>query len=219
MRRVLITALATAAIAIGTATTAQAVTVSGDPFFVPPLHEGQDCPGTGADNGGGGFDACWATTGGVVYEMPNDPNASLSVAKLDANGDLVDVSGNYTTITADDLDVSLGDNNTLLFTYLMDADDPILHYLTIKQAGGGASGGGYALFYNVGGFTSGTEYSFNLTNYFPNTPGFSHLTVYDETAGPVPEPATWAMMLLGFGGIGMAMRRSRRRSGALMQIA
>ena len=36
---------------------------------------------------------------------------------------------------------------------------------------------------------------------------------------PVPEPATWAMMLLGFGGIGMAMRRSRRRNGALMQIA
>jgi hypothetical protein len=27
---------------------------------------------------------------------------------------------------------------------------------------------------------------------------------------PVPEPATWAMMLVGFGGIGMAMRRSRR---------
>lgn len=34
----------------------------------------------------------------------------------------------------------------------------------------------------------------------------------------VPEPATWAMMLLGFGGIGIAMRR-RRRNAALMQIA
>jgi hypothetical protein len=34
----------------------------------------------------------------------------------------------------------------------------------------------------------------------------------------VPEPATWALMLLGFGGIGMAMRRSRRTS-ALLQIA
>ena len=38
-----------------------------------------------------------------------------------------------------------------------------------------------------------------------------------ETGG-VPEPATWAMMLLGFGGIGMAMRRSRR-SATLMQVA
>jgi hypothetical protein len=36
---------------------------------------------------------------------------------------------------------------------------------------------------------------------------------------PIPEPATWGMMLLGFAGIGMALRRSRRRSGALLQIA
>lgn len=35
---------------------------------------------------------------------------------------------------------------------------------------------------------------------------------------PVPEPATWAMMLLGFGGIGMAMRR-RRQAPAFAQIA
>ena len=37
------------------------------------------------------------------------------------------------------------------------------------------------------------------------------------TTPPVPEPATWALMLIGFGGIGMAMRR--RRNGALLQIA
>jgi hypothetical protein len=34
---------------------------------------------------------------------------------------------------------------------------------------------------------------------------------------PMPEPATWGMMLLGFAGIGMAVRR--RRSSALMQVA
>jgi len=34
----------------------------------------------------------------------------------------------------------------------------------------------------------------------------------------VPEPATWALMLLGFGGIGMAMRRGRRNK-AILQIA
>jgi hypothetical protein len=36
---------------------------------------------------------------------------------------------------------------------------------------------------------------------------------------PVPEPATWAMMLLGFGGIGMALRRSRKANGRLLQVA
>jgi hypothetical protein len=53
-----------------------------------------------------------------------------------------------------------------------------------------------------------------------NGQGVSGAQIFATTPA-VPEPATWAMMLLGFGGIGMAMRRSRsRRSGtALMQIA
>ena len=38
-------------------------------------------------------------------------------------------------------------------------------------------------------------------------------------AGAVPEPATWAMMLLGFGAMGASLRRSRRRSGKILQIA
>lgn len=36
---------------------------------------------------------------------------------------------------------------------------------------------------------------------------------------PVPEPGTWGLMLLGFAGIGMAVRRSRERGARLMQIA
>lgn len=38
------------------------------------------------------------------------------------------------------------------------------------------------------------------------------------TVAAVPEPGTWAMMLLGFGAIGLAMR-ARRRSGSLLQLA
>lgn len=38
-----------------------------------------------------------------------------------------------------------------------------------------------------------------------------------SVAGAVPEPATWALMLLGFGGIGVAMRRRRRF--AALQVA
>ena len=29
---------------------------------------------------------------------------------------------------------------------------------------------------------------------------------------PVPEPSTWALMLLGFGGLGVARRRARRKT-------
>ena len=35
----------------------------------------------------------------------------------------------------------------------------------------------------------------------------------------VPEPATWAMMLMGFGAAGAALRRNRRKSSKLLQIA
>lgn len=39
------------------------------------------------------------------------------------------------------------------------------------------------------------------------------------TVPAVPEPATWGLMLIGFAGVGAAMRRSRKRKPALMQIA
>jgi hypothetical protein len=39
------------------------------------------------------------------------------------------------------------------------------------------------------------------------------------TTNPVPEPGTWGLMLLGFAGVGMAVRRSRKRSTTLMQVA
>lgn len=36
---------------------------------------------------------------------------------------------------------------------------------------------------------------------------------------PVPEPGSWALMLLGFAGVGVTMRRSRKSKPALMQVA
>jgi hypothetical protein len=39
------------------------------------------------------------------------------------------------------------------------------------------------------------------------------------TRPAVPEPATWGLMLLGFVGVGVAMRRSRKAKPALMQVA
>jgi PEP-CTERM motif len=35
--------------------------------------------------------------------------------------------------------------------------------------------------------------------------------IYDGVSSAVPEPSTWAMMLLGFAGLGFAFRHSRRK--------
>jgi hypothetical protein len=40
----------------------------------------------------------------------------------------------------------------------------------------------------------------------------SHTLGTFSTAAAVPEPSTWAMMLVGFGGLGGVVRRSRRRA-------
>jgi hypothetical protein len=67
---------------------------------------------------------------------------------------------------------------------------------------------------NYGTLTANTWYTFRYT---------ANLATAGNISGPVsiypavPEPATWALMLLGFGGIGLAMRRRRRP--ALAQIA
>lgn len=53
-------------------------------------------------------------------------------------------------------------------------------------------------------FASVGNYRVNSVNPFQS--GFVTATS-SAVAGAVPEPATWAMMLFGFGGIGFAMRR------------
>jgi hypothetical protein len=44
-------------------------------------------------------------------------------------------------------------------------------------------------------------------------------TVSIRQTAAVPEPGTWAMMLLGFGGMGVAMRRRRRTGNVMQQMA
>ena len=66
-------------------------------------------------------------------------------------------------------------------------------------------------------FDFGTEGGFVTLD---NIQGWSNAVLYIGDQPPaVPEPATWAMMLLGFGAAGTAMRRSRRRNGQISQLA
>src|SRR3954451_14502181 len=60
---------------------------------------------------------------------------------------------------------------------------------------------------------AGTTYTFSFTGSGNNAAAVTG----NISLTPVPEPATWAMMLVGFAGIGMAVRR--RRQPALAQVA
>jgi hypothetical protein len=51
--------------------------------------------------------------------------------------------------------------------------------------------------------------TFNLSGGF--TAGPATLTITQAPVAAVPEPSTWAMMLLGFGAIGASMRHRRQR--------
>ena len=61
----------------------------------------------------------------------------------------------------------------------------------------------------------GTNVVFNLPP--GTTVGSSNAQLYTVGGGAVPEPATWALMLLGFTGVGFALRRQRKP--ALAQLA
>jgi hypothetical protein len=66
---------------------------------------------------------------------------------------------------------------------------------------------------------SSSLYAFTAGNIFDNSRASNVLLGGLSLTQSVPEPATWAMMLLGFGAMGVAFRRRRRTSLQLPQIA
>jgi hypothetical protein len=71
-----------------------------------------------------------------------------------------------------------------------------------------------SLTFTTGNLTAGQTYRFRYTVNMGSPGNISGNATFYQA---VPEPATWALMLLGFGGMGMAMRRRRRP--ALAQLA
>lgn len=83
-----------------------------------------------------------------------------------------------------------------------------------------ASGGSFVDYVGSALFTGPTSAPQFLRGSFAlsGTGGTGTLTI-SEVGGAVPEPTTWAMMLLGFGFIGGAMRSAKRRQKVTVSYA
>lgn len=107
------------------------------------------------------------------------------------------------------------DDASVLVEYMLASDPGVWHTITaggqgdpILQAANGNNN------YVVTSTTDLTE--LRLTS----DVGFKQVKQNAIVLAPdVPEPGTWALMLLGFAGVGVAMRRSRKRQPGLMQVA
>jgi len=101
--------------------------------------------------------------------------------------------------------------NVIIGMHFGNITDPVVNPLSGR---GGA--GNLTIFYLLNLTTPTTFITLD------NPRGWSNAYIYQNGTPPpptVPEPATWAMMLVGFGAAGMAMRRSRKGKALLSQIA
>jgi hypothetical protein len=221
MRRVLIAALATGAAAMAT-----------------PSYAADPCHDYHVEVGGQAAIACvgYFVGGNTITGSAGDPTTPAELTDITAllNGPATDSSPAYAPGTYSSLDVSkilglasgLGGANAFVLTdkngntvtmsgltvlglhfgNAPDAPDQPLNAFYLFDLGAASSSQVSLWAYNSDG------------KLVLNGQGSSNAEVYTTGTPGVPEPATWGMMLLGFGGIGMAMRRGRKAAG-LPQIA
>jgi hypothetical protein len=157
-------------------------------------------------------------TGGGCSQLVIDVTGNISNATITLVGDansyfIFNVGGNYST------------NKNIVLNGAVDPNHILWNLLgtsgNILQTSGGAGNCGRSATCLTGTFlaTHGGDFQFSnlgLTGRLVNTAGDMQIVSGSAFAAPptppVPEPATWAMMLLGFGAIGLSMRHRRRKA-------
>jgi hypothetical protein len=158
-----------------------------------------------SDAGGGG-------------NFANEPSPNTIMFFLDANNAILNVTNGFTggfsffysSSTAATINVYDALNGT----------GNILASLNLAAQGfdncTGDPTGSFCNWTPIGVNFAGTAFSINFGG-TANQTGYDNITFGSATpgGGAVPEPGTWAMMLLGFAGVGVALRRRRSRARAI----
>jgi hypothetical protein len=96
------------------------------------------------------------------------------------------------------------DYNTITFNFADSSISPVV--LNGTSIWGGSPNGdgdqskGFTVTYNFSSAVSSVNFTSSENSF-----------EFDKLAGGVPEPASWALMIIGFGGAGAALRSQRRR--------
>ncbi len=154
----------------------------------------------------------------LVLGATNCANTNISPTASACSGWYV---GNLVSGNATDLADSATAVNALLGTSFTGATLPILE--TLPSLSGNAINfatlltGTSVLAVHVGGAVGAGGIGYSGTAFFKvnnggdiltlNLPGLSNARLFTNGTPSVPEPATWLLMMLGFGGIGLAMRK------------
>ncbi len=158
--------------------------------------KGNECRGQG------GFSNCYVFPDGSTGQGMGDGTGAGAIFKLNSDGSM-DFSTLFPTIDGSEFAITYNKaSNVLAFVYNAGLGDPQINYFSVFQANT------RNVFFDATAITSG---SIALNNYYSGRPGYSHITFFGSAAtgtpGAVPEPSTWALLILGFGLIGGALRR------------
>ena len=152
-----------------------------------------------SDAGGGGNFANEPSANTIMF-FTNANNAILNVT----NGFSTGFSFFYSSATAASVNVWSGLNasGSLLGTIALAPQ--------FDTNCAGDPGGTFCNWTNAGVTFAGIASSIDFGGTASAT-GFDDITFGSDVAGAVPEPSTWAMLLLGFGAVGGALRIGRKK--------
>jgi hypothetical protein len=155
-----------------------------------------------------------------------DPNSTFTITNVDNVGipetvafrQNTDAQGSYTSFFDFSNDLS-GFYSFLIGTSTLNATVTFGKLLsnggvTVLQQ---VNGSGNSISFTTGTLDPGAIYRLSFNSNYPAGGGVTTGNGSFYAAAAVPEPATWGLMLLGFGGMGMVLRRRRRPT--LAQIA